>query len=87
MAFDRTNLSCLNGATSPKVWVYETTDNIATVNTSGYANDASDVLSVRDVIIVNDTATPTTHQCIVLSNASGVVDLSDGTAIAETDTD
>lgn len=87
MAFDIKKLACLNGATSPKVWVYETTDTIATVNTSGYANDASDVLSVRDIIIVVDTSTPTTNQVTVLSNASGVVDLSDGTAIAETDTD
>jgi hypothetical protein len=87
MAFNIKNLACLNGATSPKVWVYETTDAIATVNTAGYFNDASDQLSVRDIIIVADTSTPTTNQVSVLSNASGVVDVSDGTAIAETDTD
>mgnify|MGYP005831272019 FL=1 len=67
--------------------MYSTTDAIATVNTSGYFNSATDLLQVRDVIIVCDTSTPTTHFVSVLSNASSVVDVSDGTAIAETDSD
>lgn len=75
------------GGSSPRLWMYSTTDTIATVNTSGYFNDASDLLAVRDVIIVCDTNTPTTNFVNVLSNASGVVDVSDGTAIAETDGD
>ena len=75
------------GGNSPRMWMYSTTDAIATVNTAGYFNDASDLLTVRDVIWVLDTNTPTTNIVSVLSNASGVVDVSDGTAIAETDTD
>ncbi len=75
------------GGNSPRLWIYSSEDAIATVNTAGYFNDASSVLSVRDVIIVTDTATPTTNLVSVLSNASGVVDVSDGTAIVETDTD
>ena len=67
--------------------MYSTTDAIAVVNTSGYFNSASDLLQVRDVIIVCDTNAPTTHFVSVLSNASSVVDVSDGTAIAETDSD
>ena len=67
--------------------MYSTTDAIATVNTSGYFNSATDLLQVRDVIIVCDTNAPTTHFVNVLSNASGVVDVSDGTVIVETDTD
>jgi hypothetical protein len=62
-------------------------DAIAAINTAGYFNDASDMLSVRDLIIVRDTDTPTTNFVTVLSNASGVVDVSDGTAVAETDGD
>jgi len=69
------------------MWVYSTTDAIATVNTSGYFNDATDLLQVRDIIWVCDTSTPTTNIVSVLSNASSVVDISDGTAISETDTD
>jgi len=69
------------------MWVYSTTDAIATVNTEGYFNDATDLLQVRDIIWVCDTSTPTTNIVSVLSNASDVVDISDGTAISETDTD
>ena len=45
------------------------------------------MLAVRDVIIVADTNTPTTNFVTVLSNTGTVVDVSDGTAIAETDGD
>ena len=69
------------------VWGYSSADAIATVNTSGYFNSVSDEVSVRDLIIVTDTNTPTTNFVTVLSNASGVVDVSDGTAVAETDGD
>tara|TARA_R100000458_G_C8278337_1_gene254376 strand:+ start:5348 stop:5581 length:234 start_codon:yes stop_codon:yes gene_type:complete len=69
------------------LWHYKTTDAIATVNSSGYFDNASTQLGVRDVILVSDTNTPTMSWVIVLSNASGVVDVSDGTAIAETDGD
>lgn len=75
------------GGNAPRIWVYSTTDAIATVNSSGYFDNASDLLQVRDIIFVCDTNTPTTSICSVLSNASGVVDVSDGTAIAETDSD
>lgn len=88
MAFSLSGLSQVGpGGTSPRIWIYSTTDAIATVNTSGYFNSASDLLTVRDIIFVFDTSTPTTNIVSVLSNAAGVVDVSDGTAIAETDTD
>ena len=45
------------------------------------------MLKVRDVIVVKDTNTPTTHFVTVLSNNGTAVDVSDGTAIAETDGD
>ena len=45
------------------------------------------MLAVRDVIMVADTNTPTTSFVNVLSNTGSVVDVSDGTAIAETDSD
>ena len=75
------------GGNAPRMWVYSTTDAIATVNSSGYFNDAADLLQVRDIIWVCDTSTPTTNIVSVLSNASSVVDVSDGTAISETDSD
>jgi len=87
MAYNAANLTRIGGASNGDLWFYTSADAIANVNTAGYFNDASNMLAVRDVIIVVDTATPTTSFVNVLSNASGVVDVSDGTAIAETDTD
>jgi len=91
MAFSRTGWSPIGGQAKKgsglAVWSYSSADAIAAVNTAGYFNAVSDEVSVRDLIIVTDTSTPTTHFVTVLSNASGVVDVSDGTAVAETDGD
>jgi hypothetical protein len=72
---------------APRLWMYSSADAIADVNTAGYFNNASHVLSVRDVIFVVDTETPSTNIVSVLSNAAGVVDVSNGLAITETDSD
>lgn len=87
MAYSAANLTRIGGASNGDLWFYSSTDAIATVRASGYFNNAANMLSVRDVIIVTDTSTPTTHLCNVLSNTGSVVDVSDGTVIAETDTD
>jgi hypothetical protein len=87
MAYNSANLTRLGGASNGDLWLYSSADAIGTVNTSGYFNDAANMLSVRDVIIVCDTNTPTTNFVNVLSNTGTVVDVSDGTAIAETDGD
>ena len=87
MAFALSGLTRLAGGSGVALWHYTSADAIATVNTAAYFNDASDMMNIRDVIIVVDTATPTTSLVSVLTNASGVVDVSDGTAIAETDSD
>jgi hypothetical protein len=57
------------------------------VNTAGYFNSAANMLAVRDLIIVCDTNVPTTNFVNVLSNTGTVVDVSDGTAVVETDGD
>jgi len=57
------------------------------VNTSGYFNDLSDTVAVGDIIFVHDSNTPTMSIVMVASNASGVVDVTDGTAISMTDSD
>ena len=77
----------IGGSSGGDLWFYSSADAIATVNTSGYFNDAANMLAVRDVIIVVDTNTPTTNFVNVLSNTGTVVDVSDGTAIVETDGD
>lgn len=87
MAYSAAGLTRIGGASNGDLWFYTTVDPIADVNTAGYFNAASNMLSVRDVIIVADTNTPTTNFVSVLSNAAGVVDVSNGTAIVETDSD
>lgn len=87
MAFAASGLSNLAHASGFNLWVYKSADAIATVNTAGYFNDAVDMLGVRDVIIVIDTNTPTTSLVSVLSNDGSAVDVSDGLAITETDSD
>ena len=87
MAFNAANLTRMAGASGVALWHYTSADAIATVNTAGYFNSASGMLNIRDVIIVVDSNTPTTNLANVLSNASGVVDISNGTAIIETDAD
>ena len=87
MAYSATGLTRIGGASNADLWFYTSADAIATVNTSGYFNDAANMLAVRDLIIVCDTNTPTTNFVNVLSNTGSVVDVSDGTAVVETDGD
>ena len=93
MAYNKDNLQPIGGQSkagnAPQMWSYTApgTDALADINTSGYFNDASSVLKAGDLIYLWDASVPTGTLVIVLSNASGVVDVSDGTAIAVTDAD
>ena len=91
MAYSADGLNLIGGGgkagAAPQVWTYTSTDAIATVNTAAYFNNASDLLKVRDIMFIVDSNTPTLHIVSVLSNASGVVDVSDGLAVTETDSD
>lgn len=87
MAFASSGLTRVGGDSNGSLWMYTSADAIADVNTSGYFNSAANMLDVRDLIIVRDTNVPTTSFCTVLSNTGSVVDVSDGTAVAETDSD
>ena len=91
MAFDKTGLQPIGGqakaGNAPQMWSYKSADAIAYVNTEGYFNDASDVLKVGDLIYVFDSNTPTANLVVVLSNASGVVDVSNGESISVSDSD
>ena len=91
MAYSQTGLTPIGGQSkagnAPQMWAYTSADAIATVNTSGYFNSASDLLKVGDLMYIRDSNTPTASLVIVLSNASSVVDVSDGTAISVADAD
>jgi hypothetical protein len=93
MAFSRTGWNPIGGqskkGTAPQLFTYTTTDTVATVNTAAYFNDVSDEVAVGDVIFSVTSTGGTLASSIhtVVSNASGVVDVSDGTTIAQTDSD
>ena len=91
MAYAATGLNPVGGqskkGSNSAMWTYTSADAIATVNTAGYFNDASSMLAVGDLIAVYDSNTPTMSFVMVASNASGVVDATDGTTVAMTDSD
>jgi hypothetical protein len=87
MAYAASGLARIGGDSNGSLWMYTTADAIATVNTEGYFNGAANMLAVRDLVIVCDTNAPTTNFVNVLSNTGTVVDVSDGTPVAETDSD
>lgn len=90
MAFSSAGWNVIGAAkkgNAPSMYTYTSADAIATVNTEGYFNTLSDTLAVGDVIFVRDSATPTMSIVVVLSNAAGVVDVSDGTAVSVADAD
>lgn len=75
---------------APQLWAYKTTDTHATVDTSGYFNSVSGLLKVGDLIYVVVTsagAVSTAGWHVVMTNASGVVNVSDVTALTVTNTD
>ena len=92
MAYSATGFTAYSAAkrgSAPSMYGYKTTDAIADVNTSGYFNSLSDTLEVGDIIhCVTSTGTTAVVSLVyVLSNASGVVDVTDGTVLANTDSD
>jgi len=92
MAYSSTGFATICASKSGNavsLYAYSTADTIADVNTSGYFNDLSDTLQVGDVILCRTStgATQALSLVYVASNASGVVDVTDGLTITSTDTD
>lgn len=94
-------LSKMNPAGGPSLkgksaclWGYRTADLTTVIDTAGYFNDASNLLAIGDLIYAvtvddadNPTSVTTAGLFVVLSNAAGVVDVSNATAMTLTDTD
>ena len=87
MAFSASGLTNMATGGGHNLWFYTSTDALSVVRASGYFNDASTMMNVGDVVFVYDSDAPTMGISVVLSNASGVVDIADGTALTVTDTD
>lgn len=90
MAFSSTGWNTIaanKAGNAPSLYSYKSADTQATINTSGYFNSLTTLLAVGDVIFVYDSTTPSLVITYVNSNASGVVDIADGTTVSATDTD
>ena len=74
---------------APSMYAYKTADSIADVNTSGYFNALANTLEVGDIIhcVTSTGSTAVVTLVYVVSNASGVVDVTDGTTLSNTDSD
>ena len=53
MAYAASGLHRMAGASGVQLWIYQTTDAIAAINSAGYFNDAAGMMNVRDLVIVN----------------------------------
>ena len=90
MAFSSTGWNTIaanKAGNAPSLYSYKSADTQATINTSGYFSSLTTLLAVGDVIFVYDSTTPSLVITYVNSNASGVVDIADGTTVSATDTD
>jgi len=92
MAFSSTGFATIAASkrgNAPGIYAYKTTDTIATVNTEGYFNSLASILEVGDLIycVTSTGSTAVATLVYVLSNTGTVVDVNDGTTLANTDTD
>ena len=87
MAYSASGLTNMATGGGHNLWFYTSTDALTAVRVSGYFNDASTMMNVGDVVFVYDSDAPTMGISVVLSNASGVVDIADGTALTVSDSD
>ena len=96
MAYSSAGLTRMASGGGANIWFYRSTDNKATVNSSGYfTGDAVDMLNIGDLVIQQEVsgtiALPTACDAgslmWVVSNNGTVVDVSDGTDVVVTDGD
>jgi hypothetical protein len=93
MAFSVTGFSTIGGQSksgnAPAIYSYASADAQSVIRVSGYFNSVSSVLKVGDIIFCYSATggTPVMSTAYVVSNASGVVDITDGVTVTATDTD
>lgn len=89
MAYRPSNLSVLAYANGFTLWHYTTTDTAETADSSGYFNDAADMLRVGDMILANldTTGLPIAGIYLVRVNSGGTVDVANLTQIGTVNTD
>lgn len=91
MAFSRSGLQRIGGANSDagSLWMYSSTDTVATINTADYFLDAINEINVNDVLLIasstGGTAVVTINYCN--SNDGSAIDVTDGLVVTATDSD
>lgn len=101
MAFSRSGLTVVGGSkkgNAPKMWLYKTADTAATVDTRGYFDNATtsntgmrNEMSVGDLVYVhaNSAGTTPTYGLMIVTevSATGIIDVTNATALGATDSD
>ncbi len=93
MAFSATGFNAVGGQSkagnAPAIYTYSSTDAQSVIRASGYFNTVASILKVGDLIFCYSATggTPVMSTAYVVSNASGVVDITDGVTVTATDTD
>jgi hypothetical protein len=74
---------------APSIYTYASADAQTVIRVSGYFNSVASILKVGDIIFCYSATggTPVMSTAYVVSNASGVVDITDGVTVTATDTD
>jgi hypothetical protein len=93
MAFSATGFNAVGGQSkagnAPAIYTYSSTDAQSVIRASGYFNTVASILKVGDLIFCYSATggTPVMSTAYVNSNASNVVDITDGVTVTATDTD
>ena len=92
MAFNKDGLNLASGSkagSSPQIWTYQSADAIGDIDGSGYFDSASSILKVGDLMYVYSGVGGSVAFgfVVVTSNSSGVVDVTNVTAIGTIDSD
>jgi hypothetical protein len=93
MAFSSTGFNTIGGQSkagnAPSIYTYASADAQTAIRVSGYFNSVASILKVGDIIFCYSATggTPVMSTAYVVSNASGVVDITDGVTVTATDTD
>lgn len=89
MAYSASGLTLIGGASEQRLWYYTTADAIADVNTEDYFIDAINMIKKNDVVIcVTSTGTtPVISHAYCNQNDGTTIDIVNGVAVTNTDSD
>jgi len=89
MSFSASGLTNLATASGVNLWNYTTADTIADVNTEDYFLDAINMIRKNDVMIVvtSTGGTPVVSHAYCNENDGTTIDIVNGVAITNTDSD